>query len=369
MKLNKNFVYILIGLLLTVDLAYSFWQYQHTPLYGDLSEIVLTSNDYGYHKMLHDPIGFKVLVNHEKYAGPNRFFAHWTTILYFQQVPKFLQNFVSPIDSVYLSAAIAKTAIHILILYLLAVFVSGSKQVFSRSFLTASLLLEPLFQTAGYVRYIGLIDPSVLYTFFYALPIALLMLFFLPFYNSNGKDLTRKIHPVIKALLLVLMIVTVFNGPLIPAIVLVFCPLCLFYLGFEKFSLRNELPYGKRLITAVKSIPSSVLIYFVCFSLLSLYSLYIGRNNTMNFAGQITLLERYKRLPEGIFILMTNKIALTLLFSGIIVNYIIIRKHDPSPERAKISGIIKIITLFSVIYILLLPFRRLSAVQTLCGQI
>ena len=96
----------------------------------------------------------------------NRYFAHWTFFTYFNRVPILLQSFVEPIESVYLACTIAKLFIQILILSLLALYIAGKRKIVSIDFLIAAVLVIPLFQTNGYRSYMGIIDPSITYTFF-----------------------------------------------------------------------------------------------------------------------------------------------------------------------------------------------------------
>jgi hypothetical protein len=145
-----------------------------------------------------------LLLEGERYAAPNRFFAHWTMAHYFRHVPLALQSFLSPIDSVYAAAALAKTAIQLLLIWLLA-----------------AAVITPLFQTFGYNGLMGVIDKSVTFTFFFALPMGLLLLFFLPFYKKMRMPAAMQAGWAFLALFLAL------NGPLVPGVVLVACLLTL----------------------------------------------------------------------------------------------------------------------------------------------
>jgi hypothetical protein len=121
-----------------------------------------------------------------------------------------LQSFVDPIDSIYLAGALAKIFIQILILTLLSFYITGRQKVLISDFLTAAVLVIPLFQTNGYRSYMGIIDPSITYTFFYALPCAILLLFYLPFYYDSvyGTALMKKW--VVKIIVFAMAIYVVF---------------------------------------------------------------------------------------------------------------------------------------------------------------
>ncbi len=78
---------------------------------GDLAEQLVPEPGKGYFQVLHDPLGIQVLIHDKKYETPNRGFAHWTIYAYFMHVPLVLQKFTGPVNSIYLSSAIAKTLI------------------------------------------------------------------------------------------------------------------------------------------------------------------------------------------------------------------------------------------------------------------
>ena len=105
-------------LFLLFDLSYSFVQYYTSPIGGDIAEVVIPKKNTGYYQALQDPFGFDVLTKNDAYPNPNRFFAHYLTSNYFLHIPRLLQNFTSPINSIYLSIAISKIATHLLFLLL-----------------------------------------------------------------------------------------------------------------------------------------------------------------------------------------------------------------------------------------------------------
>ena len=177
----------LLLILVAGDLFYSFHQYCQTPLDGDLPKVVVPSPE--YQKVLQDPFGFSVLLDQEKYPATNRFFLHWAITKYFSHVPLFLQMFTSPVNSVYLSVGLFKTLVHVLLTSLLALLISRSNTVFDRSFLLAMALVTPLFiGTVPLYGGMAIIDISVTYTFSYAASLALLLLFFYPFFNAYLQD-------------------------------------------------------------------------------------------------------------------------------------------------------------------------------------
>ena len=338
-----------------MDLGYSFYQHFHMPLGGDMAQIVMPSPTNGYYQVLHDPFGLNALLKHEVYSNPNRFFAHWSTSVFLLNMPLFAQNFLSPINSVYFSCALGKILTQILIIYLLAVYISNSRNILRFDFIVSAIIITPLFQTAGFNRYMGIIDQSVIYTFFYALPLGLLLLFFLPFFRAIYYDKILNNNIVFRILLALFIIILSLNGPLVPGVVLIVCPMVLLNLWWKNFKQLGITPIYKRALLSIRKIPNYLLYYFLGISIFSLYSLYIGQYNTLNFDGSISLAERYSRLPSGIYYLITTKLGFPLLLFMIGINLLIIVKHYKSEEGAKIMKLLKWISIFAGIYILLLP--------------
>lgn len=354
--IKKNtIVLIVLVIILLLDIGYSFYQHYHMPLGGDFAQIVIPTPTNGYYHVLQDPLGFNALVNKDVYSNPNRFFAHWSVSAYFLNIPILLQKFVTPIDSVYLSCALAKIITQILIIFLLSVFISNSRNIFKLGFIIPALLVTPLFQTFGFNREMGIIDQSVIYTFFYALPLGLLLLFFLPFFKATYFNQKLKVNTVVKILLALFIVVLSLNGPLVPGVVLIVCPLVLLHVWRKNYKQMKVTPTHKRVLLSLKRVPNYLMFYFIGISVLSLYSLYIGRYNSLNHVDSMPLIERYLRLPAGVYELITTRIAYPLLFFMIILNMIAINKHYKSDEGEKILNLTKWIGIFAVIYILLLP--------------
>jgi hypothetical protein len=343
--------------LLLADLGYSAYQHYHMPIGGDMAEVVLPAPGKSYDKVLHDPFGISVLVNNEFYPNPNRFFAHWSASSYFLQVPLLLQKFTDPVGSIYLSNAIIKTITQALMICLLAIYITNSRSLLKYRFLLAAMLVTPFFQASGFCRTMGIIDQSVIYTFFYALPLGLLMLFFLPFFKFLYYGEELKISLPATILLGFLIIILSLNGPLIPGVVLIACPLVIIKLWAKNYKdIPGTGPSVKKLFISIRRIPGAVLFMFIGFCLLCLYSLYIGRNNSLNYHDSIPLLQRYARIPAGLFNLLTKKIAFPLLLTSIVLNILVIRKYYKSAESSKIIILARWMGFFALLYILLLPF-------------
>ncbi len=346
--------YLILLLLLTIDTTYSFLQHYNEPLDEDMAGIILPSEV--CQPLMEDPFGFNVLFKNQEYKDPNRFFAHWFMSKYFKTIPRLLQSVVDPLNSIYLACAIMKTLIQVLIIWLLAVFISGSKNIFNKDFLLAAILIAPLFQTTGYFYLdMGIIDRSITYAMFYAFPLGLLLLFFYPFYHASFFEHKINLNLVARVLMILLAIVLSLSGPLVPGVVLILCSgilLSRWWSGFRR-SLKSSLT--GRFWDAFKNIPKEYLLFFMIFIALSLYSLFISKNNISIPADTLPISERYLRLPKGLYFQLTSKLGFPFLLILIALNGFIIYKQTASSERKKILQILTWVLLFIAIYIILLP--------------
>jgi len=343
-SLTKNrLLLIFAGIFLIGDFTFSFIQYYNTPLFGDLAGHVLPDNV--IQPVFDDPFGYHLLLTGESHSNPNRFFVHWALADYFQYLPLCLQNFTNPINSVYLASAVAKLAVQLLFVYLLAFFISGSANPAKKNFLIVAVIIAPLFQVYGYWSRMGIVDKSIVYTFFYAIPLVILMLFFLPVFNRLMHR--RKITTFHYFYMVPLIVILPLSGPLVPAVILIVS-----FLIFLNLFIRAE---ERNLVAFLKSVPNSFYILLIPINLWSLYSLFLGFYNS-NYSGEmISLAERFSRLPEGIFSQLFHSLGfpLMLLFIGINTWYI---KRINSHEGKKLLRILIWIGIFALLYILLLPF-------------
>lgn len=349
----KRIVFYIFLILILTDLSYSFVQHLQMPMDGDMAESILPAK--GYEKIFQDPFGISVITENAVYPNPNRFFAQWMYAKYFQLAPFALQNFVSPIESIYYSSAIAKIVTQIFILLLFGFYITGKRKILSLEFFIAVLLIIPLFQTNGYSTYMGIIDSSITYTFSYALPCALLLLFYLPFFNSSFYQKNISTNKIFLLILFLFTIVLTFNGPLIPGAVLVVTLLYFSYHFFHNYKNVTDSNIISKAIKSLKQIPQLHFFYFSIISIFSLYSLYIGNNNSQFIHEKISVYQRYCRLPDGLYYLLTQKIGYPLLLSMIGLNAFLISKYYKSVEGNKILSLLKWIGFFALLYILLLP--------------
>lgn len=346
-----KYLKIVLTLFLLFEIIFSFMRYEYFPMEGDMPSMI-----YGYNQVKEDPFGFNVLLRDSVYAGPNRYFAISTASAYINNAPLVFSPFASPLKSVYLAWALFKTITHFLLVYLIAVMITGKKKLWDFDLLLAAALITPLFQTSGYHKQMGIIDYSVTYTFFYAFSFCFIILFFLPFYKIFFHNLSFKLSPLLICMLLLLSVFNAFNGPLNPPVMLIICTITVLH-----FFIYNEVKSSQKkiidkILVSIRDIPFSTISIFVVTAFLSIYSIYIGRNNSENLWETIPLAERYERLLMGIYYYLTGKLGYPILLLMIIVNTIIIYKQRQLPFSEKILRVLMWVFIFILLYIFLLPF-------------
>jgi hypothetical protein len=338
--------------LLLLDTLYSFHQHYHAPLEGDMARVIVPAE--GFEKMMCDPLGIEAAVQHTSYAAPNRFFAHWAMYAYFRTVPFGFQWFTSPIDSIYWSCALAKTLIQLFILFLLAMYCCV-EDLKKETILLVAVLLMPLFQTAGYNGLMGIIEGSITYTFFYALPTGLLLLFFFPFYRALYTQQAIRFTPLTMLVALFFMVVLALNGPLLPGVVLI-----LFFLFcMAQLKKKHDFLSKKTFSSLYNSEKMPLFCCFFVFALFCLYSLYIGQYNIENSSSFLSLQERYARIPMGLVGMFTEKLGYPVLTLMLVVNTRILAKNPIASASSRFPSFIQLLrwaAWFALLYLLLLPF-------------
>jgi hypothetical protein len=258
---------VILAVFLFGDLTYSFLEYYYTPLDGDISSSGVVYSKH-VQQVLDDPFGFHLLITGEKHVNPNRFFAHFFFKEYMQKVPIWLQNLTDPITSVYLSCSLIKIFIHILIIFILASLISGTKKRWDKKFVIIAALIVPFIQANGYWEHMGINDKATTYTFFYALPVVLLMLYLMPLYKIVFIQEFEKSSISGSALLLIPAIVLPLSGPLVPAIALILTGLIGFHYLFKLNGSGNILSVNG-LSSTLRKIPFQVFVILVPICLIS----------------------------------------------------------------------------------------------------
>ncbi len=350
--LQRSFPLLLLAFLL-IDTGYSFIQHLHMPLDGDLAAIVVPAS--WYQKVLEDPFGLSVLKG-EHYGAPNRFFVHRTMSSYLLNMPLLLQKFAAPVDSIYLACAIFKTLLQLLIIVALAKGINTDKGFRPLDCLVAAALVTPFFQTDGYTLQMGIIEKSVTYSFFYPLPLWVLLVFFLPFFRAWHRGEKPNLSIAHHLLLACLALALPLSGPLVPAVVLLVCPAVLLAQCGGHFLQNQSLPFARRATKALAQLGSAQGRYFLVASIMSLWSLYVGSFNIENGGtDSLPLLDRYPALFRGCGHIFTQKLGLPLLTLGILVNLFLVSKFATVEVRQKLFQVGKWLAVFVVAYLLLLP--------------
>ena len=348
--MNKRLLTGLLAAFVLLDLALTFWQNYQFPLDGDLTAIVLPAS--WYTQVLHDPFGWSVLTRHEVYSATNRFFAHAAMGLYWKNAPRLLQFLMSPIDSLYAASALFTTVTHALLVALLAAYIrqTTGEPRGHWGFWLAAALLVPLFQTEGFNEQMGVMNRAVTYTFFYAFPMALLLMLLWPFYRAACRQQPLRVSAVQALLLVGLMVVLAFNGPVATAAIAVLLFGIGVYWAWEQWQRQRD-----PALRGSSWLSGQAMVLLAVLAVLCLYSLYIGRSNSENTHDH-TLWQLYQLLPFGIYTQLTWQPGLPVLLGVLLLNGQLVRRAlPPTPGRQRVLLAMRCVGLFAVIYLLLLP--------------
>jgi hypothetical protein len=351
---NKRLVfYFLIALFLT-DTVYSFFQHQAKTMDGDLAWNIVPASD--VQLILDRPFGFEALFDGEVYINPNRYFCHKSLHVYMRNMPLCLHRFVQPIDAPYLAAAVFKTVLQFAMILLLAFGIYRINKKNKLVFALSLALIFPFFQTNGYQNYMGIIDPTITYTFFYAFPLLLLLIYFYPLFKLNFAGKLIKHRWVIYLFWIPLALIVSLSGPLNPGIVLIISLLFFVHLAKKAYFEKEELPFWKSLISHCKQTDRLVWFVLLPINVFCLYSLYIGRFNLSSHFNVFPTLELYKRIPSGLYYIFTQKLGNPLLYFALIFNFVLLKKYFKKGQvDKKVIVWFHYFLAFSVLYILLLP--------------
>ncbi len=355
----------LLGLIVLVilDLAFSAIQHYQVPLDGDISAIVVPAARYQH--VLTDPLGLAAWRG-EVYAAPNRFFSHYAMVAWCRAVPGALQNLdLKPIASVYGASALFKTGVQLALLVLLAGYAGGTLNIRRRTFWLAAVLLAPLFQTVGYQVQMGIIDRALTYNFFYALPLTMLLLLLWPFYAAARRGQPLRLSWGTTGLLLALALVVALSGAVATGVVSVLLPgLALWWAARHwRGAADGVTTRARQALAPLTSLPLRPVLVLVGLGALSLYSLWIGRQNSENASvAHVSLVARYGRLAQGLGYVLTGKLGLPLLILGAGCNLLLLRRWagelsaaGGTTSAAFWTRAATALGVFTLAYLLLLP--------------
>jgi hypothetical protein len=349
---KQRLVIFLLAFFLLGDLAYSLLEYYYVPLDGDISTGVVPTAV--VQQVLDDPFGFHLLSTGEKHVNPNRFFAHYFNREYMLKVPKLLQNLTDPLSSVYLSCALIKLLVHFLVIFILSSIISGTKNIFDKKILICAALIVPFIQANGYWGHMGINDRATTYTFFYALPVVLLMLFLMPFYRIIFQNEVLKIGVFKSVWMFALVIILPLSGPLNPAIILIVAGLIGIHY-FVRYGREEHVFSIKNMLSVFRKIPSPVYIFLIPICMVSLYSLFLGQFDS-NYAGvTMPIIDRYLKLPLGVYYQISQSLGVPILLIIVGVNVYLIKRHFYTIKGQEIINTLKWIGAFAAVYLILLP--------------
>jgi len=354
-KTIKHILFFLSLVLIILALSKSFKQYCACRLDGDIAETVLLYPN--VQKTFDDPTGLKTIISNEKRACPNRFFSQYFLYKTFREIPFILQNYFTPIESVYYTAAIAKLFMQVVILFLLTAIILGNFNLFSLKFVVTFLILIPFFPTNGthISHQIGIIDKSITYSFFYALPLIFLLLFYVPIFFELLHNKKYKMNGLLIILWTIFAVVSCFSCPLIPPTILITNVLLLLYFFSRNWKENKNQPLGKKIIKSLKLITIRYYLFLLPISLLALYSLFLGTYNSDFLEVKLPLKEMYLNLPKGVLNSLAT-VSYIIILIVLVANYLIVfHKYKNVPQSGKVFGLYRFFIAFSLIYILLLP--------------
>ena len=350
----RSVLYLALIAFLILDFSVSFVQHFHQPLDGDIAEIVVPSED--LRLVLDDPLGITAVAHGNTYVNPNRFFCHWFSQFYLLSAPEFFQQFFEPIDSVYISAAALKLFVQLSLIFLLALLTIGFRGILGSDFLISAAIISSLFQTNGYRGHMGIIDTSITYAIFYALPLLILLLYFLPFLVKLFFKKEFSLPLILKFIWIPLALIVSLSGSLNPGVALVASCILLMKFMIDQYQLTRNKGETTSLIKLIKAIPGHYWFYLLPISLFSIYSLYLGKYNSLSVSSSMPISDLYAKLPMGFYYQFTQKLGFPVLIGLLLFNFFIIRKDRHGGEAKNVLSAFKWIGLFCLLYMLLLPF-------------
>lgn len=322
---------------------------------GDMTYNVLLSD--GVRKMLSDPLALSVVFQNENYITPNRFISHWCEHNYCWNVPIWFQKFTDPISSIYLSQALFKTILQLLLIFAFASLIQLLLKRPKIELLFISILITPFFQTFGFNRQMGIIDQSMTYDFFYALPILFVIVCFYPLFKANLHQAELKNRILIMQVPAAFIVA--FSGPLNPGIAPIICLLLLVHTILDWKKSGENLQSLK----STKNIKLLVAIFIIM--AMCLYSLYVNHLSNLKGEAQPSVAARYGLMLDGIIEIFSMRIGLGWLFAFLGLNLIISKFVIPTNDLRKTYTIGKYILAGSILYLLLLPMGGYRAYREL----
>lgn len=336
------FLRFLLPILLLADLGYTYIQQLEVSIKGDL--VFITAPISYYQNVLEDPFGWEAVSQQKEVAGVNRYMIHASLKTYFDHVPLWFHSFLDPVASVYTASALFSTLLQLCFYLVLASYIMGGFLWEKWRFWLAVLGIAPLFQIFGYHSTMEVFNQSIVYTFFYAFPLLILLIFFLPYYISFAHP-HRKASVTLSIPKLVIWsgmaVWLAFSGPLVGPLAILICG---GLLGYAVVLVPKQQQMGKKSL--------GLLIFFL---LISLYSYYVGTFNAENPTDGPDIWERFALLPQGLFRILTLKLGWPLLLLTWGISMLLFRKNELHKVYPQFVRTWQVLSLLIVAYICLLP--------------
>ncbi|MBL4624172.1 MAG: hypothetical protein JKY42_03395 [Flavobacteriales bacterium] len=147
-----------------------------------------------------------------------------------------------------------------------------------------------------------------------------------------------------------LTIILPFTGPLNAPLIVIIATIFILF----KLSTNQSNTILEHFDQLKKSFSNRQKIYGLLVILFSCYSIFLGTQTSLEF-GKIPLLERYGKLPYGIYHQITHEWGISILLAVILINLIIIKKTLATGLNKRITTIGLWLLAFGAFYILLLP--------------
>ena len=174
------------------------------------------------------------------------------------------------------------------------------------------------------------------------------MAFYYPFYRRHWANTSGNVGLGKGIFILVLAVIIPFSGSLNPALIVVIFGLHFFAdLARSNFDLR-------KVSFSFSGLPFFLKASYVLSFTLSIYSLYIGKFNALNIKD-VAILDRYLRLPHGIFEVLFTKIGFPLLVFMIFINCFLVGRFFSGKSGNELFRVLKWLCIFAFLYLLLLP--------------
>ena len=337
-NLIRPHIWVLFLIFLVIDFAQSNYHYSNLPIDGDLCRIAAPFK--WYEDVMEDPVGIEAITQNKKYAGAARFTCHKSTVWWFKHIPSVINTFVKDnVHVIYYTGTLLVALLHLCFIWLAFQYAKGKEQFNFKKFIPIALLASVLIQYNSYYGSIGIIDRSISYVFFYALPIMALLFYFLPFYKSEQSD-NYNLHIVQQLALLILAPILAFSSALVQPVVFLLA-------AFYFFGIFIPNPFFR-----IKK--NKKLIIHLCFFLaICIYAFYVSKFNSESSVYK-PLLERYYLLLKGFYRIMTNNWAwrFILLFLGL--NIFLIHRYKLMDWK-RLRAILFFVIGICAAYTLLLP--------------